>query len=171
MFFWIYPFIIFTDIFYGIYEKGIVPNWCQGIYDQLIKSIRNRLCVIFHSVNKSTKYWTYQLYYYAFSNMKMAKFKIDAFLWEIFTMAHWIRLSLLCRCKWTRKSQVLGKDVSEQYLFFMSIKVYIVFIQEIWVQIYGYFWVQSLCLLGACLWLGWVHQDPSRKVREGPRRL
>ena len=38
----------------------------------------------------------------------------------------------------------------------MSIKVYIVFIQEIWVQIYGYFWVQSLCLLGACLWLGWV---------------
>ena len=40
--------------------------------------------------------------------------------------------------------------------FYMSIKVYIVFIQEIWVQIYGYFWVQSLCLLGACLWLGWV---------------
>ena len=34
--------------------------------------------------------------------------------------------------------------------------MYIVFIQEIWVQIYGYFWVQSLCLLGACLWLGWV---------------
>ena len=30
------------------------------------------------------------------------------------------------------------------------------FIQEIWVQIYGYFWGQSLCLLGACLWLGWV---------------
>ena len=40
--------------------------------------------------------------------------------------------------------------------YFTSIKVYIVFIQEIWVQIYGYFWVQSLCLLGACLWLGWV---------------
>ena len=40
--------------------------------------------------------------------------------------------------------------------YFMNIKVYIVFIQEIWVQIYGYFWVQSLCLLGACLWLGWV---------------
>ena len=38
----------------------------------------------------------------------------------------------------------------------MSIKMYIVFIQEIWVQIYGYFCVQSLCLLGACLWLGWV---------------
>ena len=34
--------------------------------------------------------------------------------------------------------------------------MYIVFIQEIWVQIYGYFWVRSLCLLGACLWLGWV---------------
>ena len=34
--------------------------------------------------------------------------------------------------------------------------MYIVFIQEIWVQINGYCWVQSLCLLGACLWLGWV---------------
>ena len=40
--------------------------------------------------------------------------------------------------------------------FCMSIKMYIVFIQEILAQIYGYFWVQSLCLLGACLWLGWV---------------
>ena len=40
----------------------------------------------------------------------------------------------------------------------MSIKVYSVFIQEVWVQIYGYFWVQSLCLLGACLWLGWVQR-------------
>ena len=40
--------------------------------------------------------------------------------------------------------------------YFMNIQMYIVFIQEIWVQIYGYFWVQSLCLLGACLWLGWV---------------
>ena len=38
----------------------------------------------------------------------------------------------------------------------MSIKMYIVLIQEIRVQLYGYFWVQSLCLLGACLWLGWV---------------
>ena len=48
--------------------------------------------------------------------------------------------------------------------YLMSIKVYIVFIEEIWVQIYafrvhvcGYFWVQSLRLLGACLWSGWVH--------------
>ncbi len=30
-------------------------------------------------------------------------------------MAHWIRLSLLCRCKWTRKSQVWYRSVSEQY--------------------------------------------------------
>ena len=42
--------------------------------------------------------------------------------------------------------------------YFMRIKVYIVFIEEIWVQIYafrvhvcGYFWVQSLFLLGACM--------------------
>ena len=34
--------------------------------------------------------------------------------------------------------------------------MYIVFIQEIRAQIYGYFWVQSLCLMGACLWLAWV---------------
>ena len=26
-----------------------------------------------------------------------------------------------------------------------------------WVHVCGYFWVQSLCLLGACLWIGWVH--------------
>ena len=31
-------------------------------------------------------------------------------------MAHWIRLSLLCGCKWARKSDLWGKNVSEQYL-------------------------------------------------------
>ena len=31
-------------------------------------------------------------------------------------MAHWICLSLLCRCKWTRKSQVWYGNVSEQHL-------------------------------------------------------
>jgi len=50
----------------------------------------------------------------------------------------------------------LGKHIFSVVYFFMSIEMYVVFIQEIWVQIYGYFWVQSLCLLGACLWLGWV---------------
>ena len=50
----------------------------------------------------------------------------------------------------------LGKQCFREILFFIRIKVYIVFMQKIWVQIYGYFWVQSLCLLGACLWLGWV---------------
>ena len=52
--------------------------------------------------------------------------------------------------------RALGKNVSEQYSLFYDISLYIVFIEEIWVQIYGYFRVQSLCLLGACLWLGWV---------------
>ena len=42
------------------------------------------------------------------------------------------------------------------FILFMGIKVYIVSIQEIWVQIYGYFWVQNLLILGACRWLGWV---------------
>ena len=54
-----------------------------------------------------------------------------------------------------RKSRM--KMFQSNINFCMSIKMYIVFILEIWVQIYGYFWVQSLCLLGACLWLGWVH--------------
>ena len=55
-----------------------------------------------------------------------------------------------------KKIPSLGEKCFRAIFIFMSIKVYIVFIQEIWVQIYGYFWVQSLCLLGACLWLGWV---------------
>ena len=51
----------------------------------------------------------------------------------------------------------LGKKMFQSNIyFFMGIKVYIVFIQEIRLQTYGYFWVQSLRLLGACLWLGWV---------------
>ena len=33
--------------------------------------------------------------------------------------------------------------------YFISIEVYIVFIQEIWVQIYGYFWVHVYAF--------WVH--------------
>ena len=46
------------------------------------------------------------------------------FYWTFLTMAHWIRLSLLCRCKWTRKFQVSYENISEQYSFFMSIKMY-----------------------------------------------
>ena len=38
------------------------------------------------------------------------------FYWKNITMAHWIRLSLLCRCKWTRKSDLWGTNVSEQHL-------------------------------------------------------
>ena len=142
---------------YIILEKGILPYWRQGIYDQLLSGIRDSLSNIFNMVNKSVNYWTCQLYYYAFPGLKLTKSKLDAFLRQILTMAHWIRLSLLCRCKWTRKSQVSYENISEQCVLCTSIKLYIVFIQEIWVQIYGYFWVQSLCLLGACLWLGWVH--------------
>ena len=57
------------------------------------------------------------------------------------------------------KIKALGKKCFRA-TFFVCIKMYIVFIHEIWVQIYGYFWVQSLCLLGACLWLGWVQSMP-----------
>ena len=38
------------------------------------------------------------------------------FYWTFLTMAHWIRLSLLCRCKRTRNSKVWYGNVSEQYL-------------------------------------------------------
>ena len=55
------------------------------------------------------------------------------------------------------KIRALGTKMFQSNIYIlMSIKVYIVFVQEICMQIYGYFWVQSLCLLGACLWLGWV---------------
>ena len=100
--------------------------------------IINRLFVIFNIWNKSVNSWTYQLYYYAFSSIKMAKFKMDAFLRDKLTMAYWIRLSLLCRCKWTRKSELLRENVSEQYLFFYDHKsVYCVYTRN----------------LGANLWL------------------
>ena len=108
--------------FYIILEKGILPYWRQGIYDQLLSGIRDSLSNIFNFWNKSANSWTCQLYYYAFASLKLAKFKIDQFLWGILTMAHWIRLSLLCRCKWTRKSQVSGKNVSEQYLLSSALR-------------------------------------------------
>ena len=44
------------------------------------------------------------------------------------TVAHWIRLSPLCRCKWTRKSQVSYRNASEQYsLFWKDKRVYCVY--------------------------------------------
>ena len=45
-----------------ILEKGIVPTWWQGIYDQLLPGIRNQVVNIFNLVNKSVNYWTCQLY-------------------------------------------------------------------------------------------------------------
>ena len=97
------------------------------------------------SKNKSAICLTCQLYHYAFSNLKLAKFKIDTFLLEMLTTAHWIRLSLLCRCKWTRQSQVSYENVSEQYLFYEHQMVYCVYR-----KIYG---VLSLSMeIYLCLW-------------------
>ena len=42
-------------------------------------------------------------------------------------MCHWIRLSLLCRCKWTRKSQVWYGNFPEQHLLCKNKKVYCVY--------------------------------------------
>ena len=47
---------------------------------------------------------------------KLITSQIDACVRQNLTMVHWIRLSLLCRCKRTRKSQVWYGNVSKQYL-------------------------------------------------------
>ena len=44
--------------FKDVYEKGLMPYWREGIYDQLLWSIRESLWNIFNMVNKSVKYWT-----------------------------------------------------------------------------------------------------------------
>ena len=67
---------------YVILEKGIVPNWWQGIYDQLLPGIINRVFVIFNVWNKSVNSWTCQLYYYAFPILKQTQFKHHTFLRE-----------------------------------------------------------------------------------------
>ena len=110
-------------------KKGLLPYWREGIYEQLLWSIRDSLWDIFCLVNKSVNSWTCQHYLYTFIALKLIKMRIDAFCyWTFLTMAHWIRLSLLCRCKWTRKSQVSGQHVSEQNLFFYAHKrVYCVY--------------------------------------------
>ena len=38
------------------------------------------------------------------------------------TMVHWIRLSLLCRCKWTRKSDLWGKMFQSNIYYYASIE-------------------------------------------------
>ena len=180
-------------MFYIVLGKGILPNWWQGIYDQLLPGIINRLFVISIFWNKLANAWTCQFYYYAVPVLKLEKFRIDAFLLENLTMAHWIGLCLLCRCKWTRKSQVSYENVSEQYLCFYEHKsAYCVYTRKygcksmatfgckvyaFWVHVYGSVgckvcgsWVRSiwillgacLCLLGACLWIGWVHAWQSK---------
>ena len=74
--------------FYGIYEKGIVTNWWQGIYDQLIKQLINRLFVIFNFVNRSVNSWTCQLYFCRFKatnweNEKLMHVYDEIWLWLI----------------------------------------------------------------------------------------
>ena len=77
--------------------------------------------------------------------------------WCIFTafltMAHWVRLNLLCKCKWTRKSQVSGTNVSDQYLLFNDHQsAYCVYARNLWSSIFVY-WVLSLSMeFYLCLW-------------------
>ena len=53
-----YPFRRYFDVFKDVDEKGLMPYWREGIYDQLLWSIRESLWNIFNMVNKSVKYWT-----------------------------------------------------------------------------------------------------------------
>ena len=46
--------------FKDVYEKGILPYWREGMYDQLLWRIRKSLWNICRLVNKSVKYWTCQ---------------------------------------------------------------------------------------------------------------
>ena len=115
----------FTDICMSFGKKGIVPNWWQGIYDQLLSGIINKLFVISNLRRKSANSWTCQLYYYAFSGHKLTEFKINAFLHE---------------------NLIMAKMFQNNIYYSMSIKGYIVFIQEI----YG---VLSLSMeFYLCLW-------------------
>ena len=67
-------------------------------------------------------------YLLAFWGLKLTQSQMDAFVRQNLTMAHWIRLSLLCRCTWTRKSQVWYGSISEQYLLLSKNKsVYCVY--------------------------------------------
>ena len=78
--------------------------------------------------------------------MKQTKYQVYAFVQQLLTMRHWIRLSLLCSSKWTRKSGLPGTNISEQYsLLYEHIIVYCVYR-----KIYG---VLSLFMeLYLCLW-------------------
>ena len=91
------------------------------------------------------------------SSFKMTKSKNDVFHDKIWL---WLIGFALVYCVGVNEQEnpkSREKMFQSNIYVFMGIKVYIVFIEEIWVQIYGYFWVQSLCILGACLWLGWVY--------------
>ena len=60
--------------------------------------------------------------------MNWHKLKWIFFVRPNLTIVHWIRLSLLCRCKWTRKSDLWSGNVSEQYLLLCkNKKVYCVY--------------------------------------------
>ena len=52
------PFYYSFIYLYVFYEKGLLPYWRQGIYDQLIKRIRDSLSNIFSFQNKSVNSWT-----------------------------------------------------------------------------------------------------------------
>ena len=43
--------------FKNVYEKGLLPYWREGMYDQLVWRIRESLWKICRLVNKSVNYW------------------------------------------------------------------------------------------------------------------
>ena len=90
----------------------------------------------------------------SFIGIKLIKSRIDTFWQENLTMTHWIRLSLLGRCKWMRKSQVSGETKSpEQYLLFYEHKtVYCVDRRNLWSSILVYGILSLSMEFHLCLW-------------------
>ena len=111
-------------------------------------------------VNKSVNCWTCQHYFYASIELKLIRNENRSifvglfWLWLIgFGLVYSVGVN-------EQENQSSREKLFQSNIYYsMSVKVYIVFIQEIWVQIYGYFWVQSLCLLthASKVYAVWVH--------------
>ena len=82
------------------FEKGLVPYWREGMYDQLLWSIKDSLWNIFNMVNKSVTYWTTetcknvtgpQNTFCGVWNLKILETRFHFwFFWKYFKVAHGI---------------------------------------------------------------------------------
>ena len=96
--FWFCLFLIYTGIFMAFMKKGL------GQIDRKVYTINlyhgslKKYLSFSMSKNKSANYSMSTLLW-SFTCLKLTKYRIDTFLREELIMTHWIRFSLLCRCK------------------------------------------------------------------------